>query len=55
MIPDRRKGIAVLGSTGVIGSLTLAIIAAHADKYRLVTMAAGTEILATWFNGVSLP
>lgn len=44
MIPDRRKGIAVLGSTGVIGSLTLAIIAAHADKYRLVTMAAGRNV-----------
>ncbi|MDD3925165.1 MAG: 1-deoxy-D-xylulose-5-phosphate reductoisomerase [bacterium] len=44
MIPERRKGIAVLGSTGVIGSLTLEVIAAHADKFRLVSMAAGGNV-----------
>lgn len=38
------KNIAVLGSTGSIGTQTLDIIARHPDKYRASVLAAGTRV-----------
>lgn len=38
------KRIAVLGSTGSIGTQTLAIIARHPDRYRATVLAAGSRI-----------
>ncbi len=38
------KNIAVLGSTGSIGTQTLDIIARHPDRYRATVLAAGTRV-----------
>jgi len=37
----RPKGVAVLGSTGSIGTRTLDVLAAHPDRFRVVALAAG--------------
>ena len=41
MRDDGLLGIAVLGSTGSIGTQTLDVIAAHPDRFRAVSLAAG--------------
>lgn len=41
---DGRKGIAILGSTGVIGRLTLEVLAAHPDRFRVVSLAASSNV-----------
>jgi 1-deoxy-D-xylulose-5-phosphate reductoisomerase len=47
-------GVAILGSTGSIGSQTLEVIEAHRDRFRITALAAGgqhpglTEQLGTW-------
>ena len=38
------RSIALLGSTGSIGTSTLDVVAAHPDEFRVVAMAAGTNI-----------
>src|SRR3954470_5846911 len=35
------KGVAILGSTGSIGQSALAVVDAHADRLRVVALAAG--------------
>ncbi len=39
-----RKKIAILGSTGSIGTQTLDVIARHADRFSVVSLAAGSRI-----------
>ena len=43
------KRIAILGSTGSIGQNALAVVDAHADRLRIVGLAAGenADLLAT--------
>ncbi|KAK9198033.1 hypothetical protein WN944_013216 [Citrus x changshan-huyou] len=41
---EGRKPITVLGSTGSIGTQTLDIIAEHEDKFRVVALAAGSNV-----------
>ena len=38
------RQIAILGSTGSIGQSALAVVATHADRLRVVAMAAGENI-----------
>jgi 1-deoxy-D-xylulose-5-phosphate reductoisomerase len=38
------KNLAILGSTGSIGVSTLDIVAAHPDRYRVVTLSAGNNL-----------
>jgi 1-deoxy-D-xylulose-5-phosphate reductoisomerase len=38
------KGIAILGSTGSIGRSALAVVEAHADRLRVVALAAGENV-----------
>lgn len=38
------KHLAILGSTGSIGVSTLEIVAAHPDRYRVVTLTAGSNL-----------
>jgi hypothetical protein len=40
----RAQPFSVLGSTGSIGTQTLDIIAEHPDKFRLVALAAGSNV-----------
>src|SRR5215510_8022020 len=40
------KRIAILGSTGSIGRSTLNVIESHAERFQLLTMAAGTNVEA---------
>jgi 1-deoxy-D-xylulose-5-phosphate reductoisomerase len=44
-----RRGVAVLGSTGSIGTTTLRVLARHADRFRVVALTANAnaELLAT--------
>ncbi len=44
MKDDDRKGIALLGSTGSIGTSTLDVIRMHGDKFRVVSLAAGSNV-----------
>ena len=46
--PDRPRRIAVLGSTGSIGTQALQVIAAHPERFEVVALAAGSnaELLA---------
>ena len=39
-----RKNVAILGSTGSIGTQTLDVVARHPDRFRIVALAAGTRI-----------
>lgn len=39
-----RTGIALIGSTGSIGTQTLQVLEQHQDRFRLVTIAAGTNV-----------
>lgn len=39
-----RVGIALLGSTGSIGTQTLDVIRAHPDRFRIVALAAGKQV-----------
>lgn len=39
-----RKGVAILGSTGSIGTSTLALIARFEDRFRVVALAAGRRV-----------
>ena len=41
--PGVRLGVAVLGSTGSIGTQTLDVLAAHPDAFRVVALAAGSN------------
>lgn len=41
---ESRKKIAILGSTGSIGTQTLDVVARHADRFRVVALAAGSRI-----------
>jgi 1-deoxy-D-xylulose-5-phosphate reductoisomerase len=43
MMPPR-KGVAILGSTGSIGTSTLALIARFQDRFRVVGLAAGRRV-----------
>jgi 1-deoxy-D-xylulose-5-phosphate reductoisomerase len=38
---DRVRGVALLGSTGSIGRQAIEVLAAHADRFRVVALAAG--------------
>jgi len=38
------KRLAVLGSTGSVGAQTLAVAAAHPDRYAVVALAAGRRV-----------
>ena len=40
----KRRGVAVLGSTGSIGTQTLDVISKHSDKLACVALAAGTRV-----------
>ncbi len=42
-IPNGATGIAVLGSTGSVGSQALDVIAHHPDRFRVVALAAGAN------------
>jgi len=46
--PDAPIGVAVLGSTGSIGTQTLDVIRTHSDRFRVVALAAGrnSDLLA---------
>ena len=46
-IPSGPTGVAVLGSTGSVGTQALDVIAHHADRFRVVALAAGgnTDLL----------
>jgi 1-deoxy-D-xylulose-5-phosphate reductoisomerase len=46
---ERRRRVAVLGSTGSIGTQTLDVLAAHSDAFEVVALAAGAnaELLET--------
>ncbi|MCT1605875.1 1-deoxy-D-xylulose-5-phosphate reductoisomerase [Nesterenkonia massiliensis] len=46
--PDRPRRIAILGSTGSIGTQALQVIAAHPERFEVVALAAGSnaELLA---------
>ena len=39
-----QTGIALIGSTGSIGTQTLQVLAQHPDRFRLVTIAAGSNV-----------
>lgn len=41
---NTRKGLAILGSTGSVGANTLHVVAAHPDKFTVVTLAAYANI-----------
>jgi 1-deoxy-D-xylulose-5-phosphate reductoisomerase len=41
-------GVAVLGSTGSIGTSTLDVIARHPDRYQVMVLAANTSVDAIW-------
>ncbi|MEE9147386.1 MAG: 1-deoxy-D-xylulose-5-phosphate reductoisomerase [Candidatus Tectomicrobia bacterium] len=41
---DTRKGLAILGSTGSVGVNTLDVVAAHPDKFTVVTLAAHANV-----------
>jgi 1-deoxy-D-xylulose-5-phosphate reductoisomerase len=47
--PDRRRRVAVLGSTGSIGTQTLDVLASHPEAFEVVALAAGAnrDLLAT--------
>ena len=38
-----RRGVAVLGSTGSVGTTALRVLARHADRFRVVALTAGTN------------
>jgi 1-deoxy-D-xylulose-5-phosphate reductoisomerase len=40
---DGRLGVALLGSTGSIGRQTVDVLASHADRFRTVALAAGSD------------
>src|SRR6185437_8862191 len=40
----RRKRVAILGSTGSIGTQALDVIARHADRFEVVALAAGKQV-----------
>jgi 1-deoxy-D-xylulose-5-phosphate reductoisomerase len=44
MNADQRRGVAVLGSTGSIGTSTLDVLAALADRFRVVALAANRNV-----------
>ena len=46
------KGVAILGATGSIGRSTLAVLDAHPDSYRVVSLAARSDVSA---DGGALP
>ncbi|PWA81903.1 1-deoxy-d-xylulose-5-phosphate reductoisomerase 1 [Artemisia annua] len=41
---DGQKPISIVGSTGSIGTQTLGIVAEHSDKFRVVALAAGSNV-----------
>ncbi|XP_076957525.1 1-deoxy-D-xylulose 5-phosphate reductoisomerase, chloroplastic-like [Bidens hawaiensis] len=41
---EGQKPVAIVGSTGSIGTQTLSIIAEHADKFRVVALACGSNV-----------
>ena len=41
---DTRKGLAVLGSTGSVGMNTLDVVAAHPEKFTVITLAAFANV-----------
>nr|AWH12898.1 1-deoxy-D-xylulose 5-phosphate reductoisomerase [Atractylodes lancea] len=41
---DGQKPISIVGSTGSIGTQTLGIVAEHRDKFRVVALAAGSNV-----------
>jgi 1-deoxy-D-xylulose-5-phosphate reductoisomerase len=41
---NTRKGLAVLGSTGSVGVNTLDVVASHADKFDVITLAAHSNL-----------
>lgn len=45
---DERVGVAILGSTGSIGQNTLDVIRRNAQRYRVVAVAAGSQVDAIW-------
>ena len=42
-IPNGPTGVAVLGSTGSVGTQALDVIAHHPDRFRVVALAAGAQ------------
>jgi 1-deoxy-D-xylulose-5-phosphate reductoisomerase len=45
-LPTERTRVCVLGSTGSIGTQALDVLAAHADRYEIVALAAGSDASA---------
>ncbi len=44
MTDKKKKGIAILGSTGSIGTQALEVIEAHPDKFELIALTAGNNV-----------
>jgi 1-deoxy-D-xylulose-5-phosphate reductoisomerase len=44
MLPNNPKRLAVIGSTGSIGTQTLQIVNAHAQRYKVTVLAAGSRV-----------
>ena len=51
------RGVAILGSTGSIGTQALDVLSHHRDEYRVVALAAGanTELLARQADEFGVP
>ena len=50
----KRRGVAVLGSTGSIGASTLDVIARHPDRYRVAALSANARVDRLWSQVQSL-
>ncbi len=44
---ERMRNVAILGSTGSIGTQTLDVVARYPDRFRVVALAAGTRVAQT--------
>ena len=48
VVDEHMKRIAILGSTGSIGRSTLSVVAAHTERFQVVSMAAGRNLDAAF-------
>lgn len=44
MSTERKKGLAILGSTGSIGESTLEVVRRHPDRFSVISLAAGNNV-----------
>jgi 1-deoxy-D-xylulose-5-phosphate reductoisomerase len=44
MSAERKKGLAILGSTGSIGESTLEVVRRHPDRFSVISLAAGNNV-----------